>query len=150
MNILITAFKAIIVFFLAFPTLLGLLMARSAWRSRYYIAGEGTVFDAKITESMNIDNEIRYSLEITMIYIVEGKMYQGTPSFSSSTGRRTYDDYLQELRRFSIGNRHTIYFDPVEPETYTLQANSSREQCSCAALVLIPSLAAIAAIIWGC
>lgn len=149
MNILITTIKAILVFFLSLPTLLGLLMARSAWRSRYYVAGTGTVTDAKITESKTVDNDVRHNIEIKMSYTVNGKHYEGTPSFSMSTGLHTDNDRLRELQRFPIGDQRTIYYDPTEPETYTLISNSGPPQWSCALLVLIPALAAIAAIIWG-
>lgn len=152
MNILITAFKTILLLFLTIPTLFGILMTRSAWRMKYFVTGVGTVVEAKVTERVTVDNEVARSIEIKMKYEVDGKTYERRPCFSSRSGLaglHTYEDYAQELKAYPIGARLEIFYDPDEPESYTLQGDSGPEQWGCALIVLLSSLAAIAVMIWG-
>lgn len=149
MNVLITVFKTILVFSLALPFFLGLLMARSAWRLKYYVPGVGTIVDAKVTERLDADNDIAYSIEITTRYEVDGKIYERRPSYSSWSGLQTYEDYVREVKGFPIGDRVAIYYDAGEPESYTFLPDSDLEQWSCAVILLLPSLVALAVMIWG-
>jgi len=155
MNILITGFKTILLLFLTIPTLFGILLTRSAWRMKYFVTGVGTVVDAKVTERVTVDNEVAHSIEIKMKYEVDGKNYERPPCFSSRSGLaglaglHTYEDYVQELKAYPIGARLEIFYDPDEPESYTLQGDSGPEQWGCAALVLVPSLVALATVLLG-
>jgi hypothetical protein len=110
---------------LLFATL-GYFEAKEALQSGSWPSVEGEVLSQKIDVQRSRDSDgdrtINYRPQVTYQFEVEGKLYQGSRLQIGQPSYNSRAKAAKAMKRLTEGDRCTVFYDPDNPKTCTLEA----------------------------